>query len=51
MDYQCYLAKIHVDVLPCMAAFAVVDEAGSFVGTSARLGLTASAVSKQVLKH
>ena len=33
-----------------MAAFAVVVETGSFVHASARLGLTASAVSKQVSK-
>jgi len=33
-----------------MAAFAVVVEAGSFVDASARLGVTASAVSKQVSK-
>lgn len=50
MDYQCYLAKIHVEMLPCMAAFAVVVETGSFVDASARLGVTASAVSKQVSK-
>ncbi|MBX6692415.1 LysR family transcriptional regulator [Pseudomonas sp. USTB-Z] len=41
----------HVDMLPCMAAFAVVVETGSIVDASARLGLTASAVSKQVSKH
>ncbi|MBK5004972.1 LysR family transcriptional regulator [Pseudomonas sp. S60] len=50
MDYQSYLAKSQVDMLPCMAAFAVVVEAGSFVDASTRLGLTASAVSKQVSK-
>ncbi|MFG0409033.1 LysR family transcriptional regulator [Pseudomonas sp. FYR_11] len=50
MDYQGYLQKTHVDMLPCMAAFAVVVEAGSFVDASARLGVTASAVSKQVSK-
>lgn len=50
MDYQGYLAKSHVDMLPCMAAFAVVVETGSFVDASTRLGLTASAVSKQVSK-
>lgn len=50
MDYRGYLPKSHVDMLPCMAAFAVVVEAGSFVDASARLGLTASAVSKQVSK-
>ncbi|WP_313731729.1 LysR family transcriptional regulator [Pseudomonas sp.] len=50
MDYRGYLPKSHVDMLPCMAAFAVVVEAGSFVDASARLGVTASAVSKQVSK-
>ncbi|MEN8641276.1 LysR family transcriptional regulator [Pseudomonas sichuanensis] len=50
MDYRGCLPKIHVDMLSCMAAFAVVVETGSFVEASARLGLTASAVSKQVSK-
>jgi len=50
MDYRGYLQKTHVDMLPCMAAFAVVVETGSFVDASVRLGLTASAVSKQVSK-
>lgn len=50
MDYRGYLPKSYVDMLPCMAAFAVVVETGSFVHASARLGLTASAVSKQVSK-
>ncbi|MCX2690176.1 LysR family transcriptional regulator [Pseudomonas sp. DCB_CB] len=34
-----------------MAVFAVVVETGSFVDASARLNLTASAVSRQVSKH
>lgn len=50
MDYRCYLPKNHVEMLPCMAAFAVVVETGSFVDASVRLGLTASAVSKQISK-
>lgn len=50
MDYRGYLPKDHVDRLPCIAAFAVVLETGSFVHASARLGLTATAVSKQVSK-
>lgn len=37
-------------MLPCVVAFAVVVEAGSFLDASAWLGLTASAVSKQVPK-
>ncbi|MBF8727450.1 helix-turn-helix domain-containing protein [Pseudomonas putida] len=37
-------------MFPCMAAFAVVVETGSFAHASTRLGLTASAVSKQVSK-
>ncbi|HDS1737940.1 LysR family transcriptional regulator [Pseudomonas sp. BP8] len=50
MESKGYLPKEHVEMLPCMAAFAVVFETGSFVDASARLGLTASAVSKQVSK-
>ncbi|MBH3362482.1 MULTISPECIES: helix-turn-helix domain-containing protein [unclassified Pseudomonas] len=50
MDYRGYLPKSHVDKLPCMAAFAIVVETGSFVHASARLSLTAPAVSKQVSK-
>lgn len=50
MEYRGYLPRSHVDMLPCMAAFAVVVETGSFVDASVRLGLTASAVSKQVSK-
>jgi DNA-binding transcriptional LysR family regulator len=50
MEYRGCLPKSHVDMLPCMAAFAVVVETGSFVDASVRLGLTASAVSKQVSK-
>ena len=50
MDYRSYLQKNHVDILPCMVTFAVVVDAGSFVDASVRLGLTASAVSKQISK-
>ncbi|MGE8060438.1 LysR family transcriptional regulator [Pseudomonas sp. NPDC089547] len=50
MESKSYLPKDHVEVLPCMAAFAVVVESGSFVEASAKIGVTASAVSKQVSK-
>ncbi|NQD57361.1 LysR family transcriptional regulator [Pseudomonas sp. CM25] len=50
MESKSYLPKDHVDILPCMAAFAVVVETGSFVEASVRIGVTASAVSKQITK-
>jgi len=50
MESKCYLSKDHVEILPCMAAFAVVVETGSFVEASSKIGVTASAVSKQISK-
>lgn len=50
MESKGYLPKDHVEILPCMATFAVVVETGSFVEASARIGVTASAVSKQISK-
>lgn len=50
MEPKGYLPKSHVDILPCMAAFAVVVETGSFIEASVKLGVTASAISKQVTK-
>lgn len=48
MEYSDYLPRHHVEMLPCMAAFAVVVETGSFIDASLKLGVTASAVSKQI---
>lgn len=48
MEYTNYLPRHHVELLPCMAAFAVVVETGSFIDASLKLGVTASAVSKQI---
>src|SRR5450830_1006115 len=42
--------KDHVDMLPYMAAFAVVVETGSFIDASEKLGVSASAVSRQISK-
>lgn len=42
--------KGHIEMLPYMATFAVVVEAGSFIEASAKLGLSASAVSRQISK-
>ncbi|MGE8176212.1 LysR family transcriptional regulator [Pseudomonas fluorescens] len=42
--------KDHIEMLPCMAAFAVVVETGSFIDASMKLGVSASAVSRQVSK-
>ncbi|WP_158955512.1 LysR family transcriptional regulator [Pseudomonas sp. PB106] len=42
--------KGHIDMLPCMAAFAVVVETGSFIDASTKLGVSASAVSRQISK-
>ncbi|WP_264312546.1 LysR family transcriptional regulator [Pseudomonas putida] len=50
MESKGYLPKSHVDILPCMATFAVVVESGSFVEASVRLGVTASSISKQITK-
>ncbi|WP_336333705.1 LysR family transcriptional regulator [Pseudomonas putida] len=50
MESKGYLPKGHVEILPCMAAFAVVVETGSFVEASAKIGVTASAISKQISK-
>ncbi len=50
MEYRGYLQRSHIEMLPYMATFAVVVEAGSFVDASIKLGLTASAVSKQISK-
>lgn len=48
MEYSDCISKDHIEILPCMAAFAVVVETGSFIDASLKLGVTASAVSKQV---
>ncbi|QAX87608.1 transcriptional regulator [Pseudomonas sp. DTU12.3] len=45
-----YMHKGHIDMLPCMAAFAVVVETGSFIDASTKLGVSASAVSRQISK-
>lgn len=50
MEYIGYLTRHHIELLPCMAAFAVVVETGSFIDASLKLGVTASAVSKQISK-
>ncbi|MFV3288686.1 LysR family transcriptional regulator [Pseudomonas sp. NY11955] len=50
MESRGYLPKDYVEILPCMAAFAVVVETGSFIEASVKIGVTASAVSKQVSK-
>jgi len=50
MESKGYLPKDHVEILPCMAAFAVVVESGSFVEASVKIGVTASAISKQISK-
>jgi len=50
MESKGYLPKSHVDILPCMAVFAVVVEAGSFVEASVKLGVTASSISKQITR-
>lgn len=42
--------KGHIEMLPCMAAFAVVVETGSFIDASTKLGVSASAVSRQISK-
>jgi len=42
--------KDYVDMLPYMAAFAVVVETGSFIDASEKLGVSASAVSRQISK-
>ncbi|MEA9977286.1 MULTISPECIES: LysR family transcriptional regulator [unclassified Pseudomonas] len=49
-EHREYVQKSHVEMLPYMAAFAVVVETGSFIEASIRLGLTPSAVSKQISK-
>lgn len=48
MEYTDHLPRLHVEMLSCMAAFAVVVETGSFTDASLKLGVTASAVSKQI---
>lgn len=50
MESKGYLPREQLEILSCMAAFAVVVESGSFVDASVRLGVTPSAVSKQVSK-
>jgi DNA-binding transcriptional LysR family regulator len=40
--------KGHIEMLPCMAAFAVVVETVSFIDASLKLGVSASAVSRQI---
>lgn len=50
MNYSNHLSNNQIEMLPCMAAFAVVVDCGSFVEASSRLGITPSAVSKQVSK-
>ncbi|WP_338523017.1 LysR family transcriptional regulator [Pseudomonas batumici] len=42
--------KGHIEILPYMAAFAVVVDCGSFVDASIKLGVSASAVSRQISK-
>lgn len=42
--------KSHIEMLPYMAAFAVVVETGSCIDASTKLGLSASAVSRQISK-
>ncbi len=42
--------KGHIEMLPYMAAFAVVVETGSFIDASTKLGVSASAVSRQISK-
>ncbi|UOF20637.1 LysR family transcriptional regulator [Pseudomonas syringae] len=45
-----FMRRDQIDILPYMAAFAIVVEVGSFIEASDVLGITASAVSRQVSK-